>query len=86
MGRLDKLTLPGFTPGGARILTQEGPDIPLETLMRLDLIAKFLEILCRAAAGAVVEDAATAVGVTFRPPLGEETDTRSSQDNAYRPA
>jgi len=63
MGR-EKLLLPGVLQGE--------PDIPLEMLLRTDLISKFLEITIRIAAGATPQDAARVVGVTFNPELGEE--------------
>jgi len=65
---IEKLLVPGLEQG---LGMQQGPNIPLELLVRMDLVAKFLEILVRTAAGSTVEDAARAIGITFRPPLGE---------------
>jgi hypothetical protein len=57
-------------PDGSNPLA--GINVPMEMLARADLTCKLLECLVRIFAGARPEDAARVVGVTFRPPLGQE--------------
>jgi hypothetical protein len=75
MGRGDRIVVPG-----AQVPPEMQPNIPMEILARADLAMKLGEIAVRILAGCRPEDAAALLGVTFRPPLGQEVAEQEAKE------